>query len=38
MHNNFFTNKLYDILVPDEKYNCVFLVLDYIQYDLEKVF
>jgi len=36
MKNNTFTTKIYDILVPDS--NTIFLVLEYMETDLKKIF
>lgn len=47
MGNNLFTTKLYNIIIPDEDglgvksletFNQIFLVIDYIDHDLKKIF
>jgi hypothetical protein len=43
MENNVFTTKIYDIIVPAEayedieKFDHLFLVMEYVDYDMEKV-
>lgn len=47
MGNNLFTTKLYDIIIPDEEgmgvrhletFNQIFLVINYVDLDLKKIF
>ena len=40
MKNNVFTTKLYDIIIagPSDKFESIFLVMDYTSHDLKKVF
>jgi len=47
MGNNFFTTKLHNIIIPDEdgtgvksleSFNQIFLVIDFIDHDLKKIF
>ena len=42
MKNNVFTSKLYDVIIPGDQdetnFNSLFLVMDYVEHDLKKIF